>query len=455
LSTLRIEVPRAFKPLLTPARYKGAYGGRGAAKSHFFGEQMVLRCHLDPIRAVGIREVQLSIRDSVRQLLIDKITKLGLGGAFSVLDTEIRGLNGSNIIFRGMQSYNADTIKSLEGYDLAWVDEAHMLSQHSLDLLRPTIREERSELWFSWNPRFRTDPVDRFLRRNPPAEAVVVGVNWDDNPWFPDVLRREMEHDRELDAELAEHIWNGTYKIGHGAILARQIERQERAGHIHDGVDYDPDGPAVEISSDIGYRDTASWWFWQRKVGGFSVIDHDYGSGYEADDWVVRLQDRLRERGWPLGHVWLPHDAKAKTFATKHTAVERFLAAFGADKVSIVARSRKYDRINAARRVAAKCEFNSSRCEAGLDGLRAWEFEWNEDTEAFSREPLPNWAGHHGDGYSYGCQVMEGLALPEALPKGQMVETPRGPVFMPEVEARWPTLDEAWAHQPRPSKWRV
>lgn len=370
-----------------------------------------------PTRAVGIREIQLSIRDSVRQLLADKISKLGLGRHFDILDTEVRCDNGSNIIFRGMQSFNAETIKSLEGYDLAWVEEAQTLSQHSLDLLRPTIRKEASELWFSWNPRHRTDPVDAFFRKRPPPDAVSVFVNWPDNPWFPDVLRKDMEQDRINDPEVAEHIWDGGYAIGHGMILARLVERADRDGRINDRVEYDETGPGIEISSDIGLRDTATWWFWQRRVGGAVLLDHDRDSGLYAEDWCGRLQKRLDERGWKLGRIWLPHDARNKTFNAKHTTVEQFLKAFGISKVSIVPVSNVEDRINAARTFIRKTEFHASRCEVGLDGLRAWQYDWNPETQTYSRLPLHNWASHEGDGFSYGCQVMQELPPPAEEPK--------------------------------------
>ena len=208
-------VPRKLKPLLKPARYKGAYGGRGGAKSHFFAEQLILKAYTSQIRAVCVREVQKDLKDSVKQLLLDKIEKFGLGGFFDAMknDAEIRAENGSLIIFRGMQSYNAESIKSLEAYDVAWVEEAQTLSAHSLSLLRPTIRKEGSELWFSWNPRHRTDAVDMFLRKNPPPDAAVVMVNWRDNPWFPDVLRKEREHDFAVDPEAAEHVWEGAYGV--------------------------------------------------------------------------------------------------------------------------------------------------------------------------------------------------------------------------------------------------
>ena len=202
---VRREVPPKFAPMLKPSRYKGLYGGRGGAKSHFLAEEAIMRAASGLTRIVCIREVQNSIRDSVRQLLVDKIQKFGLGQLFTVLDAEIRCVTGSLIIFKGMQSYNAETIKSLEGYDVAWVEEAQTLSAHSLELLRPTIRRPESELWFSWNPRHRTDPVDMFFRKHPPPDAISIPVNWRDNPWFPTVLDNERRHDFEVDEETAEH----------------------------------------------------------------------------------------------------------------------------------------------------------------------------------------------------------------------------------------------------------
>lgn len=409
--TIRVEVPRKLKPLLYPKRYKGAYGGRGGAKSHFFAEQVILQAYSSHKRIVCIREVQNSIKDSVKQLLIDKIEKLGISQWFEVLESEIRGPHGSLIIFKGMQSYNASNIKSLEGYDIAWVEEAQTLSQHSLDLLRPTMRRDGSELWFSWNPRFKTDPVDKFFRKNPPSDAVSVMVNWYDNPWFPPVLRKEMEHDFEVDEDKAEHIWNGAYGSSQGAILAKWVARAERDGRIHDEVEFDRDGAPLEISSDLGFRDTASWWFWQRTLGGFRVLRYEHGTGMDAQDWIPELKDIILELGASkkLGKIWLPHDARAKTFQSKHTTIEQFAQAFGVDKVAIVPMSKKLDQINAARTVLPNCEFHRTACEPGIDGLLAWEYAYNEETGVFSREPLHNWASHPSDGFCYGAQVMQEL----------------------------------------------
>lgn len=432
MSILRIEVPRKLKPLLAPKRYKGAYGGRGGAKSHFFAEQIILRCYARQSRVVCIREVQNSIKDSVKQLLIDKIAKLGLQPHFTVLDAEIKGPNGSFIVFKGMQSYNADNIKSLEAFDLAWVEEAQTLSQHSLDLLRPTIRKEGSELWFSWNPRYKTDPVDKFFRKHPPEDAISVFINWMDNPWFPEVLKREMQHDFEIDPDKAEHIWNGAYGSSQGAILAKWVNQAIRENRIRSDVVYDPYGAPVEVSSDLGFRDTASWWCWQRCVGGYRLLKYEGESGLDADDWIPRIQETLEGLGVKrLGKIWLPHDARAKTFQSKYTSIEKFLKGFGNDKVAVVPQSKKLDQISAARLVISRCEFNKELCEDGLDGLLAWEYEYNDETGVFSREPLHNWASHPSDAFAYGSQVMQEQEPPKAEPAH---EPPRGIlVGMPSI----------------------
>ena len=163
-------------------------------------------------RVVCVREIQNSIKDSVKQLLEDKIEQLGLQSFFTITDQEIRGRNGSLAIFRGLQNHTADSIKSLEGFDVAWVEEAQTISQSSLDLLTPTIRKPGSELWFSWNPKSATDPVDKMLRAGPRPDAVVVEANWSDTPWFPEALRADLDHDREMNPDKFLHVWEGAYQ---------------------------------------------------------------------------------------------------------------------------------------------------------------------------------------------------------------------------------------------------
>ena len=218
--TLRIDTARVYKPLLYPARYKGAWGGRGSAKSHTFADNLIDLCVSFPgLRAVCIREVQKSLKNSSKLLLEDKIKIHGLGEVFVPLTNEIRTPGGGRIIFQGMQDHTAESVKSLEGFDVAWVEEAQKLSAKSLRLLRPSIRHtprsvlDTPEIWFSWNPQFPTDPVDEFLRKEPPEGAVVINANYDDNPWFPDELRREMEYDRRRDTSMYDHVWRGGYLV--------------------------------------------------------------------------------------------------------------------------------------------------------------------------------------------------------------------------------------------------
>ena len=212
--TIRIPTARVFEPLLHPSRYKGAYGGRGSGKSHHFAEKVIQAALTSPKRIVCIREVQKSIKESVKRLLEDKIKALDVGSYFQVLDREIRATNGSLIIFQGMQDHTAESIKSLEGYDIAWVEEAQSLSTRSLRLLRPTIRKEGSELWFTWNPMSADDPIDAFLRGdNVPPDSKVVQANWSDNPWFPVELERERVFDLKYNSATYDHVWEGAYLV--------------------------------------------------------------------------------------------------------------------------------------------------------------------------------------------------------------------------------------------------
>lgn len=442
MTVLDIATPRWAVPLLQPARYKGAYGGRGSGKSHFFGEYIIEEHILHPNDStVCVREIQKSLDQSVKRLLESKIEKLNAGDYFEVLDAKIRSKRGSGIItFQGMQNHTADSIKSLEGYKRAWVEEAQTLSQYSLDLLKPTIRIPDSEILFSWNPRYKTDPVDQFLRKNPPDNAIVINVNWNDNPWFPDVLRREMEQDFARDPDKAEHIWNGAYGATQGAILARWVYEAQRHGRINDDVDFDPNGAPIEVSCDLGFRDTASFWYWQRQIGGFRVLAYDGDNGLDAQDWIPRIQDKLRELGAArkLGKIWLPHDARAKTFQSKRTTIEQFLEAFGVGKCDVVPQTKKHDQISASRSIIPRCEFHATRCEKGLDGLIAYEYAYNEDLGVFSREPIHNWASHPADAFGYGAQVMEESKPPAADPQPSFpVQAKSGRIVTAPLEELW------------------
>ena len=210
---LEIKTPRWAVPLLQPARYKAAHGGRASGKSHLFAENLIEEMVVDPsLRAVCIREIQKSLKFSAKQLLEDKIAAMGVGHLFDCQDKVIKRNGGDGIcIFEGMQDHTADSIKSLEGFRIAWVEEAQALSARSLRLLRPTMRAPGAEIWATWNPDQPDDPIDAFFRKTPPPGAIVVSVNWQDNPFFPEEMRAELEHDRRSDPEAYAHIWEGAY----------------------------------------------------------------------------------------------------------------------------------------------------------------------------------------------------------------------------------------------------
>lgn len=290
-STLEIITPRAFLPLLSPARYLGAWGGRGSGKSHFFAELAIETALREKTDIVCVREVQKSLRQSVKKLLEIKIEAMGLGYHFDIKEDEIRSATGGLIIFQGMQNHTADTIKSLEGYSIAWVEEAQSLSQRSLDLLRPTIRRPGSQLWFSWNPDLPTDPVDILLRGDkPPPDAIVVKVNYEDNPWFPDVLRQEMEYDRERDPDKFAHVWRGEYLRHSEARVFRnwKVEEFER-----------PAGTVYRLGADWGYSIDPSVLVRCSLEGNKLYIDHEaYMVGCEIMQ-LPDLFDRVPEcRNW-------------------------------------------------------------------------------------------------------------------------------------------------------------
>ncbi len=193
----------------------------------------------------------------------------------------------------------------------------------------------------------------------------------------------------------------------------------EREGRIADDIAFDPEGAPLEISADIGRRDTSTWWFWQPCIGGYRIVDYDSGFGLDADEWAERLRLRLamyqlQGQADALGKIRLPHDAQQKSFAAKRSALEIFRQHFGSSRVWITPQTSKADRINAARVLLPRVAFHESNCARGLEGLRNWSFEYDGDSKIFSSEPRHDWASHDGDGFSYGCVVMTQGRTPKA-----------------------------------------
>jgi phage terminase large subunit len=211
-TTLTIKTPRIFLPLLKPARFKGARGGRGSGKSFFFADSLIERCIQQRTRAVCLREVQLSLKQSVKLLLEDRIKELGVTRYFDPYDDRIDCEHGGLIIFNGMQNHTADSVRSLQGFNIAWFEEAQNMSAYSLELLRPTLRDAGSELWFSWNPISVKDPIEQLLVHETPHNAILVHANYFDNPFITQELIDEMELDKRRDPDKYAHVWLGKYR---------------------------------------------------------------------------------------------------------------------------------------------------------------------------------------------------------------------------------------------------
>lgn len=291
---LNIDTHRCFEPLLQPSRYKGAHGGRGSGKSHFFAELLVERCMLQPgLKAICIREVQKDLQHSAKELIENKILKFGLGGEFRIKDSEIITPGGGVIIFQGMQNHTADSVKSLEGFDIAWVEEAQSLSSYSLKLLRPTMRKEGSEIWFSWNPKDPTDPVDSLLRgKNPPKNSVVVEANFYDNPKLPNILLDEMETDRLHDFENFLWVWMGQYRTISDAIVFKNWEVREFKA---------PDDALFRFGLDFGYANDPSAFVRSHLSGKYLYIDYEAAETKVETDFLPDFLNSVPEANkWPI-----------------------------------------------------------------------------------------------------------------------------------------------------------
>lgn len=294
-TTPELLFPAKLRCLFRPARYKVFYGGRGGAKSWGIARALVLIAASSKKRILCAREVQNTMRDSVHKLLKDQIEALGLLPWFTITENSIRSSTGSEFIFKGLR-FDVQGVKSTEGIDICWVEEAQTVSQESWDVLIPTVRSDSSEIWVSFNPKETNDPTYQRFVVKPPPDAVVVEINYDDNPWFPDVLRREMEYCRSVDFDAYMHIWRGKpRKISAAAIFADRVlveafpdDLWEQADRLFYGADF---GFATDPSTLIRF------FILGRKL----YISHEaYGVGIELDHMPEFYDGVPGAREWPM-----------------------------------------------------------------------------------------------------------------------------------------------------------
>ncbi|EJW11255.1 Phage terminase large subunit [Rhodovulum sp. PH10] len=390
-----------FVPLLEPARYKGAHGGRGSGKSHFFAEMLIEDALSERgLLSVCIREVQKTLADSAKRLIEAKLKEHRLGEAdgFKVWRERIETPGDGAIIFQGMADHTAESIKSLEGFRRAWIEEAQSLSARSLTLLRPTIRAEGSEIWASWNPRRKGDPIDLLLRGAPPTGAAVVQANWRDNPWFPSVLDQERRDCMRDFPDDYDHIWEGGYATATtGAYFSKHLADAKAEGRIGKVA---PD-PIVQRRAfwDIGgagaSADAMSIWVAQFVDREIRVLDYIEGVGQVLSYYV----NELRTRGHGSALCVLPHDGVATNSITGKRYEDHVRdAGFEALVIPNQGRGAAMMRVQAARRLFPRIWFNAETTEAGREAL-AFYHERRDEDRAIGLGPEHDWSSHAADAF--------------------------------------------------------
>lgn len=383
---LNIQTPRVLSPLLAPVTYKGAWGGRMGMKSHFYAELAIERALAKETRIVCIREVQKSIKQSVKLLLEDKIKSLGLESFFEILETEIRHkTNGSFIIFQGMQNHTADSIKSLEGFDIAWWEEAQTASERSLNMLIPTIiRKPDAELWFSWNPDTEDQPIEKLLRgKTPLADSVVVYTSYKDNPYLDEKVIQKIEQMRINDPDNYQHIYLGQYRRAlEGAVYAKEIRAAFESGRVRRVLPLP--GKPVDWFFDLGHRDHTALWGAQVEMAEYRICKFYQNTGEKLEHYVAWL----KAMGLPIGTIWLPHDADQERLLGK-TIAQALRELLPGITVRVIPRmAKKNIGIEAVRRIFPNCFFDEIECRDGLKALGAFKYDVDPDTGAYSTNPL-------------------------------------------------------------------
>jgi len=397
----KAEFPEKLEGLFRKSRYKVAYGGRGGAKSWGIARALLILGAKSPMRILCAREFMTSMRDSVHKLLCDQIESLGLIGFYEITQASIRAKNGTEFSFVGLKN-NVANVKSYEGMDICWVEEAQSVSRLSWNILIPTIRKEGSEIWISFNPELETDETYQRFVAYPPADCISMKVNWHDNPWFPDVLKSEKDQLRERDIEAYNQVWEGLCRQSvDGAIFAREMSTAELEGRITRVV-YDPAKP-VHCVFDLGWSDSTAIWFLQFVGMETRLIRYIEDSQKTISHYLSTMQTY----GYVYDKLWLPHDAENKTLAANGKSIEEIVRAAGF-KTEILPRVPIVDSINAARTIFPNCWFDRENAADGINCLRHYRYEVDPDTKQFSKTPLHDHYSHGADAFRYiGLMIKE------------------------------------------------
>jgi phage terminase large subunit len=407
------EFPEKLEGLFEPHRFKVLYGGRGGAKSWNVARALLVLGAKHTLRILCARELQNSMRESVHQLLRDQLALLGLTHRYIVTETEIRGLNGTLIIFAGLR-HNVLSIKSKEGIDIVWVEEAETVSAHSWNTLIPTIRKEGSEIWLTFNPSLATAETYKRFVLDPPPNAWVCKVSWRDNPWFPAVLDEERRNLKARDPDAYLTVWEGHPLVAlDGAVYANEVRAATSEGRIT-SVPYAREHPVLAFW-DLGRRDLTAIWFVQ--IVGFQIRVLDYLE--DRGKVLAHYVKLVREKPYAIAEHWLPHDGDHELLGAQRTIAEQLRdAKFEVKRVPHYGPGAVQEGINAARTLFARCWFDEVRTAPGVERLRSYRYKVDPDTRGYSKEPL------HDDN-SNGADAFRYIAVSLAEPKEKKPPRPR------------------------------
>lgn len=387
----RIKIPAVFERIFEPHRVKTLIGGRGSGKSETIGRKLLMDGIEEGQNIICAREFQNSIKESVHSMLSYLIEEMQIRREYDILTSEIRGHNGTQFSFVGLQR-NIDSIRSMHNIKKFWVEEAHRLSQRSIDVIFPTVRAQNSELYFSMNPELEEDPAYQSLVLNPPPDSLIIKANYYDNPFFPEVLRAEMEHMKETDYSKYLHIWEGQPLAAvAGAVFEKEMRKVQEEGRILH-VPWDKAKP-VDIFYDLGRGDKTAMWFFQQIGYEYRLLRY-YENNREHFSHYTKY---AKDLPYVYGKHYLPHDAENENIAAEKTIKKQAIDAFGNNSVVIVARiPKKALAIDAARGVFDKCYFDKELCADGLTCLRKYAYKVDEETGNVSREPEHDTPWSHG-----------------------------------------------------------
>lgn len=467
MTTLRVQIPEKLGEIFTgEADYRGAYGGRGAAKTLGFASMAILEMMSlyegKPWRFLCGRELQKSLKDSVHSVLSSRITEMGLDDLFEVGREFIRHKNGNEFLFYGLRT-NIAEIKSLHGVRRTWLEEAQKVSQSSLDYLIPTVMRDfhDCEIWASWNPQDEDDPIQELFVKNADERTKCVKINYYDNPWFPDSLDRVRLRDKEHNPDKYGWIWEGNFNVNNeSSVYGKWVERARQEGRIKRGI-YDPALP-VFTAWDLGYSDdTAIWWFqvsgnevrlidfyathredilhYAEQIYGREIVDIVYGPSGKVMSFNLGAITNQRRASFTYADHYVPHDAANKLLQAGGRSVVDQLYELGI-KAKVVPATSQQNQIDGARKTLGFSWFDEEYCAEGLKCLKKYEYD-EKDDGTFSHVPIHS-------GWSHGCDAYEVIA--QIWKTAKIDEPPPKPRFLNEA-----TLDELWASTPRQKGGRI